>query len=245
MVRNDIRNIEREICNCYLEGKSYRQLSNKYNCCVEIIRDTLLRNNIIPRKGIPHTPEWKRQQSELMKINNPFKGKHHSEEKKKEHSVKLKKLYASGQLIAPNKGKVFSLETRNKISKTRIINGTAKLQRNPAWLGGKSFEPYTIDFNKAFKQAIILRDNNCLICGSNERLAVHHINYNKLETTKENCILLCNNCHLKTNFNRNQWQNFCQSLLTEKYFYKYQDGKMIIQLNAEADSSDKAKMEVK
>ena len=52
-------------------------------------------------------------------------------------------------------------------------------------------------------------------------IVCHHINYDKKLTIKENCITLCNQCHAKTNFNRTQWTIFFQSLLTEKYGYKY------------------------
>lgn len=74
------------------------------------------------------------------------------------------------------------------------------------WQGGKSFEPYDASFNKEFKKTVRERDGYiCIIC----RLPgyhVHHIDYNKLNTTLENCITLCNSCHSKVNHKRGYWQ---------------------------------------
>ena len=155
-------------------------------------------------------------------------------------------LLKAGKMIAPHKDKFHSLNTKDKLSRIKKklysegkLPTTFKLGQTAGinsynWQGGISFEPYTSEFNNKFKKEIILRDNNCLICGSNNGLSVHHVNYNKLQSFKENCICLCGSCHTKTNFNRKQWQSFCQSLLFERYGYKYsQDGEMIINLNKE------------
>lgn len=78
--------------------------------------------------------------------------------------------------------------------------------KHPNWRGGKSFEPYPPTFNKQFKRKIRRHDNyTCVHCGEWGNI-VHHIDYNKKNTTPENCITLCRSCHSKTNFNRNYWQ---------------------------------------
>jgi endogenous inhibitor of DNA gyrase (YacG/DUF329 family) len=95
------------------------------------------------------------------------------------------------------------------------------------WKGGTSFEPYDFNFNNNFKNSIRQRDNQiCLVCGIHREklkksLDIHHIDYNKLNTCKENCISLCRSCHCKTSFNREHWTKFFQSLLSEKYGYVY------------------------
>ena len=38
-------------------------------------------------------------------------------------------------------------------------------------------------------------------------LSVHHIDYDKPNCKENNLILLCNICHSKTNYNRNDWKN--------------------------------------
>jgi hypothetical protein len=126
-------------------------------------------------------------------------------------------------------------QTNNEIKKQRSITITkimsdikekhnASILRNikhPLWQWGISYIPYSETFNKQFKKIIILRDNNCLVCGKNNHLHVHHIDYDKLNSIKENCVTLCNSCHSKTNFNRTQWIEFFHSLLIEKYSYCY------------------------
>ena len=62
-------------------------------------------------------------------------------------------------------------------------------------------------------------------------LLVHHINYDKLLTIPENCCALCMRCNLEVNKNRSHWTKFFQSLLSEKYGYKYSEqGEIILNL---------------
>jgi len=102
------------------------------------------------------------------------------------------------------------------------------------WQGGLSFEPYTSDFNNQFKDKIRQRDNQiCMICGIHREklkkaLCIHHINYDKQLTIPQNCISLCDICHLKTNSNRKHWTKFFQSLLSERYEYKYNINEEIV-----------------
>jgi len=107
-------------------------------------------------------------------------------------------------------------------------------EKNPRWLGGKSFEPYDKTFHNRFKRTIRKRDNYvCLICNIHQEklssaLNVHHINYDKLLSIPANCCSLCKSCHTKTNSNREHWTTFFQSLLSEKYKYKYDENQRII-----------------
>lgn len=83
----------------------------------------------------------------------------------------------------------------------------------PNWQGGKSFEPYPPTFNKIFKEKIRQRDNyTCILCNQHGK-DVHHIDYNKDNTTPENCITLCRKCHGKTNTNRDYWQKLLSANL--------------------------------
>ena len=82
------------------------------------------------------------------------------------------------------------------------------------WKGGLSFEPYPPEFNERLKEKIRTRDNRtCQLCGMTEKengkkLDVHHIDYNKDNCQSHNLISLCHYCHIKTNFNRDQWITF-------------------------------------
>lgn len=111
-----------------------------------------------------------------------FKGKHHTEEEKRNQSLKMKGKFAK--------------------------------EKHPNWLGGKSFELYTIDWNDVLRESIRIRDNYmCQVCGINQDeldgfyklLDIHHINYDKKNCNPENLITLCRSCHTKTNVNRNYW----------------------------------------
>jgi len=76
---------------------------------------------------------------------------------------------------------------------------------NPNWKGGKSFEPYSVDWTKTLKKSIKERDHyTCQICHK-EGVAVHHIDYDKLNCNPNNLVTLCRKCHTKTNFNRDYW----------------------------------------
>lgn len=145
-------------------------------------------------------------------INSRNYGNKHTEETKRKMSIKLK-----GR-ISPMKGISMSISIKKKISeslKGRIswnkgikcyqIRGS----KNGNWQGGKSFEPYGLEFNAELRELIRERDNYCCrLCGIkqvNKKLDVHHIDYNKQNNDPINLITLCRNCHSKTNSNRNKY----------------------------------------
>jgi len=82
------------------------------------------------------------------------------------------------------------------------------------WRGGKSFEPYGLEFNNDLKEVIRNRDKRkCQICNKTEleikrRMSVHHIDYNKQNNNPKNLISLCPKCHTKTNLKRKYWVEF-------------------------------------
>jgi hypothetical protein len=104
-----------------------------------------------------------------------------------------------GKQIAWNKGKEFTQIKGNK---------------NPSWQGGKSFEPYGLEFNNKLREQIRERDQyRCQQCFRhqnelNRKLHVHHIDFNKRNNNPENLISLCTNCHSQTQFKRDEWINY-------------------------------------
>lgn len=90
---------------------------------------------------------------------------------------------------------------------------------HPRWLGGKSFEPYGVGWNKTCKEQIRYRDlYRCGLCGTpeselNRRLSVHHIDYNKKNLSEKNLISLCIKCHMKTNTNREHWKKYFEEVI--------------------------------
>lgn len=179
-----------------------------------------------------------KKQKDIMeeKVYSKRKGKNNKEiyGEKKANKIRINHI------------KSFTKERRQKISKLhKGIKLSEQIKKrirygedSSNWQGGKSFEPYDKEFNNKFKRAIRKRDNQiCMSCGIHREklkraLDVHHINYNKLMSIPQNCIALCNSCHIKTNFNRKHWTTFFQSLLLEKYNYNYSETfEPIINLN--------------
>ena len=152
----------------------------------------------------------------LMKISKKSRGREFS----KEHKQNIKETHWSK-----------SLKRNQIIEKTKHIG-----ENHPNWLGGKSFEPYDIEFNKKFKKAIRERDGCCMLCNIGfedlhllkRKIHIHHVNYDKLISLPQNCISLCNKCHGITNKNREHWTKFFQSLLTERYNYQYNENQEIV-----------------
>jgi len=148
---------------------------------------------------------------------------------------------------------IVSLEKRKMISVAQLGKKQSKESnkkrrisllgpKNHQWLGGISFKKYTSDFNTIFKEYIRNRDSyRCIKCNIfeqdakklyNQRLCIHHIDYNKKNSIFQNCCSLCLRCHMESNFNRSSWIIFFQSLLCEKYGYEYsKNNDIIIKLN--------------
>lgn len=170
-------------------------------------RLTMLKNN--PNND----PEVLRKKSESLKIflaknprmgeKNPFFGKMHSDENKNrwKYTKSGKRAYTEEQFRRQNER-------------------TPKGENHPMWKGGISFEPYDIRWTRKFKKQIKDRDENkCVECQKEGKLAVHHIDYNKLNSVTSNCISLCFSCHGKTNvIDRDKMTKYFQ----EKYKQKLQ-----------------------
>lgn len=159
------------------------------------------RGKRLPKKGYKQ-PEWfKKMMGERRKgSNNGMYGTHRVGEKN------------------PFYGKKHTLETTQKIKNT--LKGKLALDKNPAWCGGRSFEPYCPKFNRKFKERVREYFNRtCQICGITEielgyHLCVHHVTYNKetcCDDSTPRFIVLCSSCHTKTNFNRDYWREYLGS----------------------------------
>lgn len=103
----------------------------------------------------------------------------------------------------------------HKGDSTWVNSGTFKSgSKHPNWKGGKSFEPYFPEFNYAFKKEIRKRDKyTCQECEYTEerlgyKLTVHHIDYDKVNNSRDNLICLCRSCHSQTNYGREDWTNY-------------------------------------
>ncbi len=129
-----------------------------------------------------------------------------------------------------NKGKKHSKEFCKMRSK---IQSTKCGPLAPNWQGGKSFEEYCeIWKDKEYKDDIRKRDDyycqnpycrgNC----NHFTLIVHHIDGSKKNCHPSNLISICRSCNKIAEGNKNEhprewWEKLYQSIMTEKYGYKY------------------------
>jgi len=184
------------------------------------------------RLGIKHTKETKKriklkakkrcnsvefQKKHLLGNKNPFYGRTHSKGFKETKKELYKQRFLNGEIPTTfKKGKHASINTEFKKGhvtplRVRLFLKSLCGEKSPHWKGGISFEPYGVGFNRKLKRQIRNRDNHiCQECRFTEKqlgykLHVHHIDYNKKNNNPSNLISLCNSCHSKTNFNREDW----------------------------------------
>jgi hypothetical protein len=150
----------------------------------------------------------------LSGILNPMYGKHRSIELREKLS-RLKKEEYKDKTKHPMYGKKWNDEQRLKKSLSQLGS------KNHRWLGGISFEPYSVDWNDILKESIRQRDNHtcaiCLLQQTDKTFMVHHIDYNKKNCNPNNLITLCCSCHMKTNGHREDYKKFFQTLMDIKY----------------------------
>lgn len=212
-----------KVCNKKFSVYKYRNNTAKF--CSKQCTDNFKIGEKNPKFGLhrygQENPMYGKKQSEIAKrkIGEKQKGRIRSDEEKKKLSLRF--LGNNN----PNYGKIISDKIRKKISLIRIENGLSKLDKNPNWQGGKSFEEYGLEFNDDLKNKIRERDdhtcNICLVKDDFSNFPVHHIDYNKKNNKDHNLITLCATCHLKTNFNRNNWMLWFNGLMFEKFKNKY------------------------
>ena len=169
----------------------------------------------IARKGqIPSKETCKKMSASRMGNKHPLFGKHRSKE-------------TCEKLSIINMGKKLSEETCEKMS-------IAHMEENHwNWKGGISCKPYCdIWLDEEYKDNIRKRDNyecqNPYCYGKfnpKRILSIHHIDGNKMNCHPWNLITICCGCNTRAEGNKNipriWWQNLYQSIMAEKYGYKY------------------------
>jgi len=123
----------------------------------------------------------------------------------------------------PMFGYIYSKKQLKK--RSEIMKGN----KNPAWKGGISFEPYCQvwkdkDYRKDIKEYYNYQCQNpfCL-CDSNN-LVLHHIDYDKKNCKPDNIIPVCRSSNAKANMDRWFWQEIYEEIVRikqEKCVTKY------------------------
>ena len=141
-------------------------------------------------------------------------------EKTKKKIKEKRKLQHPPMLDKKHSRKTLRKMSRSQKGNTNGFQKGNKLfagEKNGRWLGGKSFEPYTVDWTETLRRAIRERDHyicqNCSQYGD----IVHHIDYNKKNCNPNNLITLCRKCHSKTNGNRKYWIKHFQEKIYNIY----------------------------
>ncbi|MFA5025115.1 MAG: NUMOD3 domain-containing DNA-binding protein [Candidatus Shapirobacteria bacterium] len=148
---------------------------------------------------------------------------HHTSKKWKrntgnKHSEETKKKMGEARI-----GIIFTGETKQKISKTRIKRGVAKGENNPMWKGGISCEPYCtqwsdVEYKRWLKYE---RDRgkcqNPCCSGKFTLLCLHHINYDKKDCRPVNLITVCMSCNGVANGDREWWEAWYNEIIRRKY----------------------------
>ncbi|MBI4359099.1 MAG: deoxyhypusine synthase family protein [Candidatus Nealsonbacteria bacterium] len=136
---------------------------------------------------------------------NPFFGRTHSESVKQYLSA-LRTGKTWEELIGKKRAEALKSKYRE------IMKG----DKNPAWAGGISWEPYAEEFFM-IRSVVLERDNSsCKLCGitekesyekHNQHLHVHHMDFDKKNNSLKNLVSLCVSCHGKANFPkyREEW----------------------------------------
>jgi len=175
----------------------------------------------LANKGKPNCNKGKHLPPEVgRKISATRMGHGVSEEQRKKQSMTMKERWKNQS--HPMLGKPRSEETKLKLKLANLgkhhssesiqkIREAQRLEKNAAWLGGKSYEPYSVDWTETFKRSIRERDHYiCQICGKPQGDVthnVHHIDYDKKNCSPDNLITLCVRCHVHTNCNREHWKS--------------------------------------
>jgi hypothetical protein len=169
-------------------------------------------------KGIPQSETTRNKLSESQKgeKGNRF-GKHHTPEAKE-------------RIRNAQKGKVYSKETLEKISASRI--GKCCRDLNPNWNKGISFEPYCFKFNERRKKAVrIFFRYFCICCGKHvtENIikrygqveqSVHHVDHDKEQGCNGrpfNLVPLCIECHAKELHHQEEYKAYINKTLTSGF----------------------------
>ena len=150
----------------------------------------------------------------------------------KRYEVRLKIGKKSKEILAkfghPMKGKHHTPESKQKISANSWMKGRTG-DKHPQWLGDKIKREYPREFNKELKNKVIEKYgfigevNKCMHCEMtevkhkekyhNQRLAVHHIDYNKKNCAEDNLISLCHKCNTRANTNREFWTKYYMGIV--------------------------------
>ena len=180
---------------------------------------------------------WEKRKGCSRKCSHKIKFKYFNPyERTDKHREKMSIIIKNSSSIEKSKKRFIEIN-RNKKGKTiEEIYGYEKAQeirkklskygsKNGNWKDGRSYKPYSNNFTKKLKEEVKKRDGYiCKNCGIEEEeyrkyealkrgLTIHHIDYDKNNSDKNNLITLCKKCNSLANSNRSLWTKKYQKLL--------------------------------
>lgn len=178
-----------------------------------------MKSHCCPNNGKKQTDEHVQKRK---RFGRKFSGEERRKmsEKARARSPELVKKFVE-QMACVNRGKKRPEHSKLLTGKKRPEHSLAMSGPNhPLWKGGISAEPYCdVWLDEEYKESIRERDNHecqnpdCSGVIYNEKLSVHHIDYNKKHCHPDNLITLCRGCNSIANWNRQYWQGFYQTLM--------------------------------
>lgn len=88
------------------------------------------------------------------------------------------------------------------------------------WLGGTSKLPYPFDWDRISDEIMERDGSRC--CNPHchkkyDRITVHHIDYDKMNSDRRNLITVCARCNSRANYHRPLWTRYYQRLIQKMY----------------------------
>lgn len=127
----------------------------------------------------------------------------------------LREKYKNGERVSWSKGLTWETDERVRKMSITILEGYQN-GRDVHNKGVGNDSLYCDAWkDQEYKDDIMERDNfecqNPFCYHTTFTLCVHHIDYDKGNCHPNNLISLCRSCHGKSNFNRDEWQNFYET----------------------------------
>jgi len=101
------------------------------------------------------------------------------------------------------------INKKNSIGDIPVRNKKPTQSENPFV---RNYKPirlgyYPKEFYEIRPEVIKRFEDKCFLCGeiANE---IHHIDYDKMNNSIDNLMLLCSSCHGKTNYDRDYWKDY-------------------------------------
>lgn len=193
-------------------------LSMKFKCSVSVICKYLKKHNIRMKtrseaiKGKPSKKDRLRKKFTIKYLHNLYIIEHKT-------TVDIAKIHKTSHSVVLSYLKKLKIPIRSNSEAHMGINCGEK---HPFWTGGKCNSGHSREFKRK-RDSIRKRDNDkCQFCGFtqeqnlqayNEKLSVHHIDYDKSNDKDENLITLCKKCHAKCKGNLDYWYAYSRYLI--------------------------------